>query len=183
MPSQLLSVKEAGLALGVSRRRAEALISNGTLPAKRVGGRWVVSSSDVRRLDHLMWRKAGRPLSQENAWREVERKLKAAPLTRTELDRRRRRLRSRAEHYSFYVHPSQIEKLAASSEVVVSGRRAAKKIGIPVDDDNHLDIYVRDNDLDQLRQQFGARRVNDGENVIFHVVKESAWPFQPQKRL
>ena len=182
MSGELLSVNEAGLALGVSRRRAEALISSGALPAERVGGRWVVTASSVRRLDHVMWREAGRPLSQATAWSKLEHALQSGSNSRAELDRRRRQLRSRAEHYSFYVHPSQLEKLANSSDVVVSGRRAAIAMGVPVDDDDNLDIYVRDNDVAHIQTRFGARRVTEGDNVIFHVVKESVWPFSPQKR-
>lgn len=179
---ELLSVNEAGLALGVSRRRAEALISSGVLPAERVGGRWVVAASSVRRLDHLMWREAGRPLSQATAWNKLEHELQGGSNSRAELDRRRRQLRSRAEHNSFYVHLSQLEKLANSSDIVVSGRRAAIAMGVPVDDDDNLDIYVRDNDAGHIQTRFGARRVTEGDNVIFHVVKESAWPFSPQTR-
>lgn len=182
MAGELLSVKEAGLALGVSRRRAEALITSGSLPAERVGGRWIVTASSVRRLNHLMWREAGRPLSQATAWNKLEHELQGCSSSRAELDRRRRQLRSRAEHNSLYVHPSQLEKLANSPDVVVSGRRAAIAMGVPVDDDHNLDIYVRENDVALIQTRFGARKVSQGENVIFHVVEVSAWPFSPQDR-
>jgi len=55
---KLLSVKESAEILGVNRQRVQALISEGRLPAQKIGNSYVVKESD---LTLVAERKTGRP--------------------------------------------------------------------------------------------------------------------------
>ena len=48
--ASLLSVQETAVILGVSRQKIQQLISDGRLPAIRIGRGWRVSTVDVTRL-------------------------------------------------------------------------------------------------------------------------------------
>lgn len=62
---ELSSVADAARRTGLSERRVRALIADGQIPARRVLGRWAVSTHD---LDRFRRRPAGRPLSERSAW-------------------------------------------------------------------------------------------------------------------
>ncbi len=55
---KLLSVKESAEILGVNRQRIQALISQGRLPAQKIGNSYVIKESD---LTLIAERKTGRP--------------------------------------------------------------------------------------------------------------------------
>ncbi len=55
---KLLSVKESAEILGVNRQRIQALISQGRLPAQKIGNSYVIKESD---LELVKDRKTGRP--------------------------------------------------------------------------------------------------------------------------
>lgn len=55
---KLLSVKEAAAILGVNHQRVQALISQGRLPAQKIGNSYVIKESD---LELVKERKTGRP--------------------------------------------------------------------------------------------------------------------------
>lgn len=55
---KLLSVKEVAQILGVNHQRVQALISQGRLPAQKIGNSYVVKESD---LELVKDRKVGRP--------------------------------------------------------------------------------------------------------------------------
>lgn len=54
----LISSKEAAEKLGISIRRVQALITEGRLPAQKIGNSFVVNEKD---LELVRERKAGRP--------------------------------------------------------------------------------------------------------------------------
>ena len=56
--NNLLSVKEAANLLGVNHQRVQALISQGRLPAQKVGNSYVIKETD---LELVKDRKTGRP--------------------------------------------------------------------------------------------------------------------------
>ena len=60
---KLLSVKESAEILGVNRQRVQALITEGRLPAKKIGNSYVIKESD---LELVKDRKTGRPPKTEN---------------------------------------------------------------------------------------------------------------------
>jgi excisionase family DNA binding protein len=55
---KLLSVKEVAAILGVNHQRVQALISQGRLPAQKIGNSYVIKESD---LELVKERKTGRP--------------------------------------------------------------------------------------------------------------------------
>src|SRR5680860_1664125 len=61
-----VSVVEAAELLGVHPQRIHQRIRSGSLPAERVGHRWVIDEADVAVLRHR--REPGRPLSARSAW-------------------------------------------------------------------------------------------------------------------
>ena len=58
----LLTTNEAAEKLGVSVRRVQALITNGALPASKLGRDYVIKESD---LELVKDRKPGRPLKTQ----------------------------------------------------------------------------------------------------------------------
>ncbi len=59
---KLLSVKESAELLGVNRQRVQVLITEGRLPAQKIGNSYVVKESD---LELVKERKTGRPKKQD----------------------------------------------------------------------------------------------------------------------
>lgn len=55
---KLLSVKESASILGVNHQRVQALISQGRLPAQKIGNSYVIKESDLALVAD---RKVGRP--------------------------------------------------------------------------------------------------------------------------
>ncbi|HEY0459259.1 MAG TPA: helix-turn-helix domain-containing protein [Pyrinomonadaceae bacterium] len=55
---KLLSVKETAQILGVNHQRVQALISQGRLPAQKIGNSYVIKESDLELVKN---RKVGRP--------------------------------------------------------------------------------------------------------------------------
>ena len=56
--NDLISTKEAAEKLGLSIRRVQALITDGRLPAQKIGNSFVIQEKD---LELVQVRKAGRP--------------------------------------------------------------------------------------------------------------------------
>ena len=55
---KLLSVKDSAKILGVNHQRVQALISQGRLPAQKIGNSYVIKESDLKLVEN---RKPGRP--------------------------------------------------------------------------------------------------------------------------
>ena len=183
MPGDLLTLADAAQRLGVSRRRAQAMVRTGQLPAERIGHQWLVSAATVRSVDRNMWREPGRPMAQASAWELFDHgKVLGAIGGPADLDRARRRLRSRARHLELYVHPSLLRRLHEDSRCVMGGRPAAGHLGVPVDEGGAVDAYVRASYTHDLLIELAAREVVDGANLYLHVVDDSAWPFPDDQR-
>ncbi len=60
---KLLSVKESAEILGVNRQRIQVLITDGRLPAQKIGNSYVIKESD---LELVKDRKTGRPPKAQN---------------------------------------------------------------------------------------------------------------------
>ena len=58
--------------LGVTRRRVNALISSGDVPAQRIGRQWVVDVDEFRRAAHNLQKHHGRPMTERNAWNAIQ---------------------------------------------------------------------------------------------------------------
>jgi excisionase family DNA binding protein len=172
---------EAALQLGVIRRRVQALVSSGQLPAERVGFQWLVPVGAIRRYQHTSMRRPGRPLTQAKTWGLIANLGRALPSTSAELDLLRRRLRPRAQHRDLYVHPGVLESLRTRQDIVLSGRDAAIAAGVPVDA-GEVDAYIRERDVDALLRALRARDTFDHANAHVHVVADEVWPFKPGQR-
>ena len=62
----MLLIEKVSEELGISRRRAQALVQSGELPAERLGSMWVVDPNDLA--EYRLRRQAGRPVSPGVAW-------------------------------------------------------------------------------------------------------------------
>lgn len=197
-----LSVAEAAKVLGVSARRIRALLENGHLPGRQVGGRWLLSSRDVeqrRRVPH----EGGRPLSQASAWHILavlsgaEDSLSELPAPARSRARSRARdirkpgeieskwprlLANRARSISFYGHPSVLADLLADPRLVRSGVSAAADHNAGLVAAGQAEGYVRSSDAQDLRAEYALNPGVDyaQANVTFHVVADeqaSRWLF------
>jgi excisionase family DNA binding protein len=179
MPTDLLPLDEAARRLGVSRRRAEAMVLSGQLPAERLGRQWVVSPQAVRRTAGVR-SSGGRPVRPEKAWALIAELPDALSGGPAGLDAIRRKVRPRAEHLDVYVHPGAMDVLLDGE--VLGGRDAAAAAGAPVDAGVVHDVYVRRSEAAALLARAGAERTLEGANVHVHVVDDEAWPFEEDCR-
>ena len=88
------------------------------------------------------------------------------PISGPELDRMRRRLRSRANHLSIDVHPSQIARVRDSADVILGGRNAAQAAGAPIDISDKTDAYVRASNVEEIVREYAARPVSNEANLV-----------------
>lgn len=177
---EYLSLNEAAQALGVSRRRVQALVEKGQLPAHRVGGRWLVEAADVNQR-HRTVAHRGRPLHASTAWNELAHR--TLPRDSSQQDAFRRRVLTRAHHRDAYIHPSLIVDLRKDERLVLGGRDAADADGVPVGiSDDDLDVYLREADLDELSHMHVIRFEPAKANLHLHVVEAGAWPFMVDQR-
>lgn len=178
MANHYLTVSEAASHLKVSRRRVEALIQARQLPSERRGWQWMLPLESLSFFEHNRHRGPGKPLSQRSAWNLINEELNRNNLADgVDLDYLRRRLRSRAMHRDYFVHPSLLKELMDDPEIFKGGRFAADRYGIPVDLETGLDLYVRKSDADLLVKRVSAREVLEGANLYLHVVADESWPF------
>src|SRR5438067_4159754 len=119
---EVVSVADAARELGISAERVRQLIQNGSLAARRVGGRWLVDDESLNRRAQGS-RLAGRPFSPARAWALLA--LASGECPDWLPDREVRRLRNvlahrgvkgvhhqlgqRAKPEHWYVHPSLVE--------------------------------------------------------------------------
>lgn len=176
-------VLEAANRLHVSRRRVQALIDEGRLRARRVGHQWVVPVEELRVVANTLQPGPGRPVSPGQAWRLVD-PVAGPSEPSADLDRVRRRVRSRADHRYWYIHPGWHDELRSDPRLVMGGRDAAAHFS-PVDADGGvIDVYVRRSDVEGVVAAFAADAdVVEGENVRAHVVDDDVWPFSAQDRV
>lgn len=180
---ETLTLEEAGRRLGVTRRRVQAMVSSGSLPADKRGAQWFVSASALRGAAHNRASGPGRPLTARTAWERVERlALDGRRLAaQGQLDEFRKQLRPRAAHLSYYVHPGLLDELRSQPGVVLGGRDAAAAAGAPVGP-IALDLYVTEGKAGELVEAVLAKPAGGNANVFAHVVAEGAWPFHAQQR-
>ena len=178
----MLTVEEVARRLGVSRRRVQALVQAGHLPAERLGRQWVVRAAALERAENMRVRQPGRPLESAGAWRKIrgveEGAVRVSPRG---MDALRRQVRKRAVVRRVYVHRSALPHLLSDPAAVLGGADAAIAAGAPLDAPEVRDLYVRLADMDRLRGGAGARDDSEG-NVVLHAVPDHAWPFAPGEK-
>jgi len=183
----LLSVQEAAATLGISRQKVQQLISDGRLPAIRIGRGWQVSMVDVTRLRHT-GRHAGRPLAAAQAW---------ALLHDAERTGRVRTHRGSAERSAewlvnlvrrksttFRLHGLDTILDVIASEVVPTGETAARVYGFaPSDSRQIVDGYIREPAARLVIARYAlVPAIGADLNVLLRVVDPALWPFTRTRR-
>ncbi|AVZ74195.1 hypothetical protein SLUN_20535 [Streptomyces lunaelactis] len=182
-----ISASEAAERLGVSRQRVLALIHDGALPARLIGGRWVVLSADVDELGQD--RPSGRPMAGRVAWGLLDLLDggRAPWLTAPERSRLRARLRERPPiaqigHWArrrnevlwLRGHPSALPRLLAFEGAVPAGASAP---GQDIVDPGQVEVYLRKDVAAGAIRKLALRPVPRREaNAVVKVPRE-VWPF------
>jgi hypothetical protein len=178
---------QAAARLGVPPVKLRALIRAGELHAQRRADRWFIPIAEVRRLEGLP-RPNGRPFSPKAAWAllallagELPAELPGPRLS--QLRRQLRdsdpvelvgRLRHRACRQLVFVHPSQLDSLAADPRVVRSGWAMAEQSGaaLLVAPDAPVEVYVAQHDVAAVRQQHLIADADSVANAVLRVVDD-----------
>ena len=189
-----LSVSEAAGKLGVSERQVRRLAGK-DLPARQVGGRWLISAEAVRRRSRAE-RLSGRPLSSHMAWlvlRALDCVLEDDQSAEfgDELDRRVRHhlralladappsehwnqwLRHRAEETRVWVHPGVLQQLATDPRVRPTRAPVPTAAGAELTGDRHRRFYVDVSEFISLLKDYRATPDENG-NVLLMVVPSHA---------
>jgi excisionase family DNA binding protein len=177
------SVGEASRALGVSDRRVRAMIEDGVLAGRRSGGRWLIRRNEVE--DRLRRRgRAGRPLSQRNAWALLSKlsggEWPALPAwDRSRLQRKLAKgsllslaseLRGRAEPRLFRADPRVLEQIRSDRAVVRSGVSAVVEYGVDLRAPGVLEAYVSRDQLAALVYRYALRPAAVADaNLVLHL--------------
>lgn len=158
--------------------RVEELVLREALPAQRIGSQWVISAEGLRSFEHNRWSEAGRPLSQDSAWRMIHSlEREHIQIASNQLDRQRRRLRSRAQHLEAYVHPGVLLRIRRHKRAVLGGRDAAREMSAPVDLLESIDIYLLRSDFAEMLSDYGVHIDEEVSNAHLHVIEDETWPF------
>ena len=178
----LLSVADAAAQLGVLPSRVRAVAESGQLHGRRVGRRWVFSSSEVARYAEGP-RVAGRPLS---ASRSLGLLFELSGERADWLDRIARwkvlhsqaahdpellvaRSRRRAERLERRAHPSDLPRILSEPGVVRGGVSAVGDHGIELVAPGQIEFYAEPARADELLRRYSLVP-SDEPNVILHVV-------------
>lgn len=178
--SEFMSSAEVAQALGVSERRARAMIADGQLPAQRMLGRWAVPASAVAAHKPSS---AGRPLSSSSAWSVLGHLVAGQPLParlnyrvgalRNEddpLPRVRGWMARRGRPVRVWAFGPALEELRDDDRVVVSGDRAVSDL----ESSGLLKVYADDDDVEDLVADYGLREVHGDRlpNAIIWAVPD-----------
>lgn len=155
------------------------MVQSGLLQAEKFGNHWAVT---IHALDHAannLTGLAGRPFGESTSWRIIQDGLtKQKVLDSKEIDLLRRRLRSRAQHRDYYIHPGVAKRPELDQRVVLGGHVAAIAAGASVDDSGSRDFYIREDELDSFVSDYSLRAVATGANLHLHVVNADDRPFE-----
>ncbi|MFD5766948.1 type IV toxin-antitoxin system AbiEi family antitoxin [Streptomyces sp. NPDC127049] len=192
----LLSVREAAIALDVDDSRVRQLLRDGRLHGTRVGGRWLVDGGAVRDRRERGAR-PGRPLSARNAWgllailagqspaglsdaeksRVVRRLRNMAAHDQPPVVRLRELLQARAETRQYRVHSGLLRTILAHPDVVRAGVSATGDVGADYVAPGRAEVYVRPGKVGELAAEFGMVRDHERGNLVVRVPPADAWPF------
>lgn len=168
------TVSEAAEALAVSRVRVQHMISNGLLPAERIGNRWIIPRHEVFRAQRLP-RRGGRPLTAERCWQHIQ-DVCAGHLAPVWLAENWSRLNKRARHEVGRILPEVLPEVYDDPRVRLGGAHAAAVTGVAIRPfQEPLDIYVSDELAEAYKTEVGFRSVASEPNVTIHAVPRSLW--------
>lgn len=184
-----MSGPEVAKQLGISERRVRAMIAEGSLPAQRMMGRWVIPANAVA---SFRAKSAGRPMAEQSAW-SVLRRLAGDPDPMPPRLRHRldglagdaapaQRLRSwvgnRGEPIHLWAFKPALDGLQDDDRVVLSGDRVVDDL----EPSGQLCLYANIADIDNVIADHGLRRVNGDRlpnAVIWAVSDVDAIPRNP----
>lgn len=181
LESDQVLVSEAAELLSVHPSRVRAMIADGQLAARKLGGRWFI---DRRSVENKRSQSSvnGRPFSEGNAWALVCLSQGKKPdwISKWELSRLRRRLRedgleklaprlrNRAARKLFRAHPSLLPELRDDPRLLPSGVSMAAKHLLDIAEANEFEAYVSREALEKVVEQNYLEPSRD-PNVILHV--------------
>ena len=185
-----MSGPEVAKQLGISERRVRAMIAEGSLPAQRMMGRWVIPADAAA---SFRAKSAGRPMAEQSAW-SVLRRLAGDPEPMPPRLRHRldalvedaapvQRLRSwvanRGEPIHLWAFKPALDGLQDDDRVVLSGDRVVDDLELS----GQLRLYANAADIDDMIADHGLRRVTNGDRlpnaVIWAVSDVDAIPRNP----
>ena len=184
-----LTVDDTAARLGVSPARVRALIAAGDLPARKLGGRWVLDTDDVDAAD-AKERVSGRPWSPRMAWGLIALAEGRTPtdLSAPERSRLRNRLRhdpdlatlaqltrKRSATHRLHLHRGSLGRALDWPGGVLTGTSARSHDLVTVDS---VELYVPRGDLEQLVSDLHAKPASGAEvNLIVRLPAVEHWPF------
>jgi len=180
----LMSVNQAAQALGVSPRRVRALIGSDRVPAVRLGRSWALDRSLLR---SRPGRRAGRPISADNAWALLallsgseapwadvfsRSRLKRRALNRVWVEKALQYSEARSAVHRWRVLPRDLPKLQDYG--LVRSGLSAQIPGLDIVPlRNELDGYVSSKALAQMERRFRPAKDSDNPNVVLRVPSQS----------
>lgn len=188
-PVNLVSVREAADALGISPRAVRLKIASGSLPAVQNGRDWQLDERVVRSLGRQPDR-AGRPLSPEMAWAvllyasddpEAGDRMLDNPRYRSRarawlrdhrLSDHCARLRSRARSERFDAHPSELSRLLERPDIMPSGLSSPDALGL-VGGASGVDAYGPESAREALINEHALQPGNGP--VLLRWVADPVW--------
>jgi excisionase family DNA binding protein len=190
-----VSIPEAASVLGLSAGRVHAMVTQGGLPAVKVGGRWLIERGEVERRQRQIPLR-GRPFAAHNAWAllrlasgenpegldPVSRSRLRRALALEGLEKLESRLSRRAETKFFDAHPGEIQYVIADPRFVPTGISAAAIYGLDLVSGSEADGYVRAGALKGFEGDHALRPGVERWNVRLRVVPDGAWRLVPGKR-
>jgi excisionase family DNA binding protein len=189
-----LTVGDAARQLGVGDSRVRQMLRTGELPGERHGPVWMVDASAVaQRASRPM--PGGRPLSPVRAWALLDLldggsapwltaqgrsqvRARARALLGAPPERLRAALRNRDHRHRLQAHPAAVRRLAADEHVLVAGAAGATRAGLDlVTVGATIEVYVRQEHLQQLIDQYMLRAASTRTDVVVRIPRE-VWPFR-----
>ena len=169
MVSDLVSLRDASLVLGVSAERVRQLVVAGDLPAQRFGNAWAVPR-DALLARREMPALGGRPLGAKRAWGEI-----ASGRVDPELPGRYQR---RARVVRCEMSKADVDSVPHLSNALVGGVRGAVGHGASLVDDGSIDLYLAGRAFDGLASVV-AYVINPLGSIRLRVVDDDAWEIIP----
>ena len=183
----VVGVSEAARRLGVTPRRVRQMIADRKLPARRVGRVWAISERDLRSVSR---RPAHRPWKPASAWAVLAAAEGTVPpsLSAYERHRARQRLKEglpnivtllaeRAHRRTFYVHPSDVDRILNTAGVVRTAASAAAEHDIDLIGPGPEEVYVSESTLAQIAASCHMEERPERPNLVMRVVADPHWPF------
>ena len=165
------------------------MIAAGRVAAVKVGGRWLIDSAEVARLERSEI-SPGRPWSARSVWALLEAAAGGQPVGLSRSERQRLqvrlgqlaeippgRLAARAVLYHLHGHPASLERLARDHRVVIAGAAAVAGRSPDLVADDVIAVYVPDDSFSEVIDEYRLRRVPPSEANLEMRVPVAAWPF------